>query len=345
MYKKKLSLTRFRWVYLLSAIIIIGSVMSFGLIGSLVFRMDEKSSIFMLVMIPLMMIFVSSGLYFVIRDVKKKTDILVDGIHAVAAGNLNVKLELNKAQEFEDVYSEFNTMVKELSQTKKEMDRFVDEFAHEFKTPIASISGFAEYLIETGTGIENEERMEYLHVMNDQAKRLLKLSQNTLLLSKMEAMEIVTGQQNFDIGEQIRHCAISLIPQFDEKKIELDISDTLELPYYGNPEITEHIWINLLGNAVKFTPEGGIVSVSGHSCGSEITVVITDTGSGMSEESMKHIFERYYQYDSFSLTKGNGIGLALVKRIVDLCGGAIHVTSVLNQGSTFTVNLPVMSVH
>ena len=242
--------------------------------------------------------------------------------------------------DYKALYKQFNDMTMELKRTKEEMEAFSNEFAHEFKTPITAISGFADILTETGEDIETKERMEYLKMIQDESRRLLHLSQNTLLLSKMEAMQVVVEKEDFDLAEQIRQCLILLSKSLDEKNIGIDMDEDLSLQFNGNRELLQHIWINLINNAIKFTPEGGTITITGKKDDARINISIADTGIGMDEETASHIFEKYYQNDPVSLTKGSGIGLAIVKRIVDLCGGVITVSSWPGTGSKFSITLP-----
>nr|MCR4674579.1 HAMP domain-containing histidine kinase [Lachnospiraceae bacterium] len=247
----------------------------------------------------------------------------------------------NKAGEYEDVYKQFNAMTMELKRTKEEMEAFTNEFAHEFKTPITAISGFSDYLLETGKDIETEERLEQLRMISEESKRLLNLSMNTLLLSKVEAMQVVSDKEKYDVAEQLRRCIILLSKQLDNKNIDVEMDEDLELPIYANQELLQHVWNNLLSNAVKFTKEGGTITIVGEVTKKELSVRITDDGMGMDEETIGRIFDKYYQNDTTSLTKGSGIGLSIVKRIVILCGGSITASSYPGSGSTFTVKLPV----
>lgn len=330
-----------RWIYLIAMIIIVGGVMSFGLISFLFLDFDQEKALSMVWMIPPMLIVYVIAIRILLSGLEERMGRLMTGIHAVAEGDLGTQIDLADAEEYEQVYREFNAMARELQRTREEMESFTNEFAHEFKTPITSIKGFADLLVETGEGIETEERMEYLKLIAGQSERLCRLSQNALLLSKMEAMQMVTGRERYDLAEQIRQTAVFLGRQLEEKNIEFTMPEDLELPFYGNQEMFQHVWINLLNNAVKFTPEGGKITVSGESTnGGRIRVSIADTGIGMDEETLAHIFDKYYQNDTVGLTKGSGIGLAIVKRIVTLCGGEISCTSSPGEGSTFMVELP-----
>ncbi len=328
------------WIYLWGWLIVVGSVMSFGVIGTLTFQFDKDTALSMIWMIIPMSIVMFFSIHFLISHIEKHLGPLLRGIDRVAEGDLTVKLDTRHADEYTNVYTEFNHMVEELDRTKAEMQNFVNEFTHEFKTPITSISGFAELLYEAGDDLDKEERAEYLQIIADQSRRLSKLSQNSLLLSKVEAVRIITDKEKYSISEQIQKCGILLLKQMEEKKITLELPEDADIQYFGNAELMEHIWINLLGNALKFTPEGGRIIVTEEESSSEIHISIQDTGEGMSEETIAHIFDKYYQHDTTSLVKGNGIGLAIVHRIVELCHGRIEVRSIIGEGSTFTVILP-----
>lgn len=336
----KIKVLQARWIFFLSAAVVIGSIMSFGLITFLFFDMNRQSSIYMLGMILPMAVLVIICLYFILKAMEKRIARLLVAITEVSNGNLDVVIDTRGAEEYKEIYESFNRMTKELRVTKEEMQNFVNDLAHEFKTPITSISGFADYLYQTGDAIETEERMQFLKLISDQAQRLANLSQNTLLLSKLEACQIVTEKETFALGEQIKQCVILLLRQFEQKHITVDIPEDFDFHYCGNRELMEQIWINLLNNALKFTPEGGTVTVSCEKNAAALQIRVADTGVGMDEETLKRIFDKYYQNDTTSLTKGNGIGLSIVRRIVELCGGSIAVESRPGCGSTFTVTLP-----
>ena len=340
MDNKKTKIKGFIWVYIIGIIVVIGGVMAYGLIGSIVFDLDRNSALSMLAMIPLMSLIYFFAMRPVVKKLSERMERLFTGMNEVSEGNLDYQIDLHNAGEYKALYRQFNNMTLELKKTKEEMEAFTNEFAHEFKTPITAISGFADVLAETGEGIETKERMEYLKMIQDESRRLLHLSQNTLLLSKMEAMQVVVEKEDYDLAEQIRQCLILLSKSLDEKNIEIEMDEDLSLKYCGNRELLQHVWINLLNNAIKFTPEGGTITIAGKRDDAIISVSISDTGIGMDEETVSRIFEKYYQNDPVSLTKGSGIGLAIVKRIVDLCGGEITVSSWPGTGSKFTIVLP-----
>lgn len=337
--KSKFRLVQFRWLFLVDSIVVIGAVMSFGIVARCGLGMNEDNALLMLTIIPPMAMATGLTTAITLHSIRKKLNVLLNGIESVADGNLDVQLETRGSEEYSIVYENFNLMVKELKGTKAEMEQFTNDFSHEFKTPITSIRGFAQYLVETGEGIESPERMQYLQVIADEAQRLSELSQNTLMLSKVEACQIITDKENFDLSEQIKRCTILLLPQVERKKINLEL-DLPEISYYGNAELLEQVWLNLINNAIKFTPENGEISlVSGYE-GNTIFVSISDSGAGMDSETAAHIFEKYYQGSAGRAKGGNGIGLSIVHRIVTLCGGHVEVTSSPGAGSSFKVFLP-----
>ena len=340
--KHLFQLRKLKWVYFLSISVIIGSVMAFGLVAFFAFGMNHENAVSMLGMIIPTSFIMWYALRMVVRSMEEKLSPLANGLQEIADGKLDVKLDEKNAGEYETIYRNFNAMAEELSRTKTEMDNFVNEFAHEFKTPITSIGGFADLLYETNGELDINEQKEYLKLISEQSHRLMNLSQNTLLLSKVEACVIITDKEKFSLSEQINRCAILFIKACEKKNITIDIPDDFSFSYYGNEELMEQIWINLIGNAVKFTPGNGTISIWQEITDKQLKIHIKDSGGGMSVETQKHIFDKYYQNDTTSIVKGNGIGLSIVKRITELCGGKVTVSSKLNEGSTFTVSLPLI---
>lgn len=338
--KTKFRLVQFRWLLFVDSVVVVGAVMSFGLVAKYGLGMNKDNALLMLAVIPPMAVATGLTTAITLYSIRKRLSVLLNGIQTVADGDLDVQLETKGAEEYSIVYENFNLMVKELKETKAEMEQFTDDFSHEFKTPITSIRGFAQYLVDTGEGIESPERMQYLQVIADESMRLSELSQNTLMLSKVEACQIITDKEKFNLSEQIKRCTILLLPQIEKKKINLEL-DLPEISYYGNPELLEQIWLNLINNAIKFTPENGEISFEAGYDGDNIFVCISDSGAGMDSETVAHIFEKYYQGSAGRAKGGNGIGLSIVHRIVTLCGGHVEVTSSPGAGSIFKVFLPV----
>ena len=268
---------------------------------------------------------------------------LKEMIHAterIAKGDFKVHIQesFDEKSDFGILQRSFNHMAGELDSIELFRNDFINNFSHEFKTPIVSIQGFAHQL-QAG-GLTPEEEQEYIRIIAMESDRLAKMATNILLLSKLENQAIVTDKTEFFLDEQIRTCLLLLEKQWSTKNIELNI-DLDEVKYCFNETMLSHVWVNLLGNAVKFTPPSGTISCTLRKHPSHITVAISDTGCGMDENTQKHIFEKFYQGDTSHAGDGNGIGLTIVGRILVLCGGRIEVNSEPGMGSTFTVTLPV----
>lgn len=259
---------------------------------------------------------------------------LLDGLQAVADGELETYIPLNGAGEYKVLYETFNNMTKELKNTRLQQQNFMNEFSHEFKTPIHSIHGFADYLLHND--VQEDERKKYLRIIADESLRLSGLSQNTLLLSRLDTQELVMEKSWFRLDEQLRHSTILIMQKSEEKLIDINMQLD-EAWMYGNTEMTEQIWLNLLDNAIKYTPKGGKIHVWLIAQQKRVKVVIRDTGVGMSEDTIANIFNRYYQGDVSHASVGYGLGLSIAKRIVDLCDGKISVESTLGKGTSFVV--------
>lgn len=275
--------------------------------------------------------------FFISRIMYKKVNQLINGINQVAAGNYNVTLNPASLRPLNDVAENFNTMTAELRSVETLRNDFINDFSHEFKTPITSINGFANLLLDTE--VSEEERRQYLQIIADESDRLATLSRDTLMMSRLDSQQSIPDKEVYALDEQIKQNVILLSRDWNSKKINVD-ADLVPVKYYGNADLMSHIWINLLNNAIKFTPKHGEIHVIMREEGNNISVSISDTGKGMTGEEIKRIFQKYYQADPSHATKGMGLGLSIAHRIVELCGGQIEVTSTPEEGSTFTVLLP-----
>lgn len=255
----------------------------------------------------------------------------------VAKGNFNIKLPIPNEFELASLTAKFNTMVKELNSIETLRNDFISSVSHEIKTPIATIQGFSN-LLKDDT-LSKEDRDEYLDIIISETSRISNLTSNILKLTKLETQEIITDKTAFSLDEQLRHSVVLLQRDLNEKNLDIDL-DLDEVEIYSNEDLLQQVWINLLSNAIKFTDENGKISIQLMDTEDTATVKITDTGIGMKTESLNHIFDKFYQEDKSHSSNGNGLGLALVKRIVDLCDGTIRVKSMLGEGSSFTVELP-----
>ena len=259
-----------------------------------------------------------------VKQIKK----LTKATNEVAEGNFDVKLETKEKDEIAQLIFHFNDMAKKLKNTAYIQKDFVNNISHELKTPIASIQGFAKVL--KNKDLIEEEREEYLNIIIEESKRLENLSSNILKISKLENQDVLENQSKFALDENIRRAILLL----QNKWIEKNIKFNLDLPttyYYGNEELFLQVWTNIIENAVKFSRENGEIDF--------IKVYIEDKGIGMNEEVVSHIFDKFYQKDDSRSASGYGLGLALVKRIVELSKGSIYVKSELNIGSTFIISL------
>lgn len=258
----------------------------------------------------------------------------------IAKGNFKVHIEENfhGLTDLGILQRSFNNMARELDGIEMFRSDFINNFSHEFKTPIVSIRGFAHQL-QAG-GLNEEEQREYIDIIASESDRLANMATNVLLLSKLENQQIVTDKTEFYLDEQLRACILMLEKHWDAKNIELDI-DLDAVKYTFNEDMLSHMWINLFGNAIKFTPSNGKIGCTLRVTDEGAIVTVSDTGIGMSEEVRQHIFEKFYQGDRSHSGDGNGIGLTIVGRILVLCNGKITVDSTPGKGSTFTVTLPL----
>lgn len=264
---------------------------------------------------------------------------LIRATEEVAKGNFDVRVESSGLTELGQLAESFNHMAKELGSIETLRSDFVSNVSHEFKTPVASIKGFAKLL--TKESLSSESRKEYLDIIIREADRLAKLSSNVLLLSKLEKQEDAGEVSYFSLDEQLRRVILTLEPAFQKKDISLDI-DLAPAGYLGSEGLLHHVWMNLLDNAVKFTPQGGRVGVRLTREKGTVVVRVSDTGCGMDRETADSIFVKFYQGDKSHSTEGNGLGMSLAKQVLDLSGGEISVESTAGEGTTFTVRLPEM---
>lgn len=258
--------------------------------------------------------------------------------HEVSKGNFQIRLkEGSRIEEIHDLSHNFNTMVQELSSIETLRNDFVVNVSHEFKTPIASVEGYAT-LLQDET-LSKNERDTYTKMIIDSSRQLSALSGNILALSKLENQEIILECQTYRLDEQIRQAILLLEKSWNEKNLELDI-DLPKILFTGSEQLLMQVWMNLISNAVKFTPENGKITIRMRKAWGNIIVDVTDTGCGMDNEVVHHVFDKFYQGDTARKSEGNGLGLSLVKRIVDLCHGKIEVNSRIGDGSTFSIILP-----
>ena len=255
----------------------------------------------------------------------------------VAEGDFTVKLNTrSSSREIQDIYSGFNLMTDELRSMEILQTDFVSNVSHEFKTPLNAIEGYT-MLLQDCENLTPQQR-NYVEKIVFNTQRLSSLTGSILLLSKLDNQQIPTGQTRFSLDEQIRQTIVALEPDWAGKNIELDVElDTVW--YFGNEPLLRHVWSNLLGNAVKFSPQEGLIQIGLRQKEARIVFWVRDHGPGIPEEAMNHIFSRFFQADSSHKQEGNGLGLALVDQILRLENGSVQAQNCPDGGCRFTVTL------
>lgn len=271
------------------------------------------------------------------RPVKQITQ----GAEKIMGGDFSVQIKKFRSFEADDKFNEiiqcFNKMAQELSGIETLRTDFISNVSHELKTPLAVMQNYATML--QAPNLTEDKRIEYAKAISSSSRRLAELITNVLKLNKLENQHIFTNISAFNLSDQLCECLLQFEDLWENKNIDIDTDIQDQVIINSDPELLSIVWNNLFSNAIKFTPQGGKVSVSLKSIGGSIYVKVSDTGCGMSPETGKHIFEKFYQGDTSHATQGSGLGLALVKRIIDITKSDISVESQAGKGSTFTVKL------
>lgn len=259
-------------------------------------------------------------------------------------GNFDTRIEpvgrLVTENNYYEIIDCFNKMAQELGSLETLRTDFVANVSHEMKTPLAVLQNYATLLQKPD--LSEEERMVYAKGIVQGARRLSDMMTNILKLNRLENQQIYPKKENFDLGEQLCECLLQYEDVWEKAEIELETEIAEEITIYADRELLSLVWNNLFSNAFKFTPQGGCVSVSLKKEGAYAVVTVTDTGCGMTAEVGSHIFEKFYQGDTSHATQGNGLGLALVKRVIDILQGEITVESTVDVGTSFTVKIQNM---
>jgi len=262
---------------------------------------------------------------------------VVAATHKIAEGDFSARVSIGGIHELEELSRSFNTMARELSAIETLRSDFINNFSHEFKTPIVSVRGFAK-LLRDGD-LTDEERREYLDIIIAESERLAELSNNVLALTTYENLKIIPDKTTFHLDEQIRRAVVLCEAKWEAKALTVNLALS-ELTFDGNEDLTQQIWLNLLDNAIKFTPQGGTIDITLADWNGGVAFTIADSGVGMDAQTAAHIFDKFYQGDTSHAAAGNGLGLAIVKKITELCGGNIRVESRPGDGSKFILWLP-----
>ncbi len=278
--------------------------------------------------------------FFSSRIPLKPVNEIINKMNRLAAGDFKTRLKFGNTMSSHPVVKElttsFNTMAKELENTEMLRNDFINSFSHEFKTPIVSIMGLAN-LLEAGD-LTEEERVQYAHAIREESMRLSSMASNILNLTKVENQTILTDVSRFNLSEQVRSAVLLLEEKWTSKNIDLQL-DFDEFMIEANEGLLKQVWINLIDNAVKFVPRCGTVALEIGEVEENLCVRIRNTGSEIPYDKQDKIFNKFYQADESHATQGNGIGLAIVKRIVELHNGSVSVSSG-NGITSFTVVLP-----
>jgi signal transduction histidine kinase len=298
---------------------------------------DTKGSIVLTITVLLCALIGSILMFFATKFISKPIQQLSQVTKEIAKGNFDVQIQYKSEDEIGVLAENFNLMCKELKNIEYLRKDFISSVSHEFKTPIASIQGFVEIIKDKN--LPREKFDEYTDIILEETKRLNNLSANILRLSKLDNQLIQNKKVTFSLDEQLRKTILLFEDQWSKKNLELEIN-LEKINYQGDEELVQQIWINLIGNAVKFSFDNGTVEISLKQKDEAVVVEIRDEGIGISEVSKPRIFEKFYQGEASRSEMGNGLGLAIVKRIIEICDGTISFESKIGGGTCFTVTLP-----
>ena len=270
----------------------------------------------------------------------KPFNTMINGLNRLAKGDYKARIKFGKLirrhPAMTELTNSFNTLAEELENTEMLRSDFINNFSHEFKTPIVSIAGFAK-LLKRGK-LDPQQQMEYLNVIEEESLRLADMATNVLNMTKVENQAILSNVTKFNLSEQLRACVLLLERKWTKKSIEFSM-DFGEHLIEGDEELLKQIWLNLVDNAVKFSPEGGLVEIAIQDAEEVVRVSVINNGPEIKPDVQKRIFDKFYQAEESHSTEGSGIGLAVVKRIVELHAGTVSVHSE-NQLNLFMVELP-----
>lgn len=317
------------YVQLDTGILRISPSRDFNLICLAFFRIVFSASSFLLV-------FVAMGAL-VAYKMSKPISELTKATRAVQEGDFEVKLAEDTPGEIGELMQSFNSMTDALSRTAYIQKDFISSVSHEFRTPIASIKGYAHLL--KMPGLTPEQQQEYVDCIAKESDRLSRLSETLLRLSALEQQKSPASLSAFSLDEQVRQVILRQEPAWSAKNIDWQL-DMQEITIVSDEGLLSHVWMNIIQNAIKFSPEGGAIEIRIYKSDTAV-VEITDHGPGMDQATLERIFDRFYQADSSRSKEGVGLGLCLVKRILDMLGGSVKVRSKLGEGSSFLISVPL----
>lgn len=315
----------------------VSSLVTFGMSALVAkwMKVNEDNILVFGVIVLVMSIVFGSALAFAYSAIMvKASKPYLEALERIAECDFSARIEDSSVFANFGIAQNFNNMAEQLESVETLREGFISDFSHEFKTPIVSIAGFAKLLKDPS--LTAEQRNEYLDVIIDESDRLVGLSESVLMLNRLDTQVIVN--EPYCLDEQIRQCVLAFDRQFREKNIDLELN-LEETVIDSNSKLLHQVWINLLSNALKFTPNGGTIEVECVNKEGRVEVTVKDNGCGMSVDVMKNIFNKFYQGEKSHTTAGNGLGLSIVKKIVELLNGSITVSSEVGQGSAFIITL------
>ena len=342
---KKLKKSSFSVVGVLSFFALIAFTMQVAILvyDYIIKRTENKGLIAILILILVVILSIIITVFDFVRRkimVEKPVRKIIDATEKIASGDFNTRLEItnsyDKYNEYDVIMENLNTMANELSKSEILKSDFISNVSHEIKTPLSVIQSYATLLQDEN--LDNESRKKYSKILLQASKRLSDLITNILKLNKLENQTISPEYKKLNLTDTVAEIVLSYEEIIENKGIELEC-DFDDVMIVSNSGYIEIIINNLLSNAIKFTDKNGKITVSLKSVSDGAEIKVSDTGCGISKETGKRIFEKFYQGETSHAGEGNGLGLALVKRVIDIMGGEISVTSEINKGSTFTVEL------
>ena len=335
--------SKFNYGFIFSSAALVGSLLSTALAMFIVWLLNRRFGVWLGIpyTIRVLLISILSGAAIAVGLSKIFVSPMMklgDAMRKVAGGDFSVRLDCtSKIRDVREVYGSFNTMVKELGNTETLQTDFVSNVSHEFKTPINAIEGYASLLQDSQ--LTDEQKNAYIDKIIFNTRRLSDLVGNILLLSKVNNQTISLKASTFRLDEQVRKSIRALESKWEKKEIEFDV-DLDEIEYTGYENLLSHVWLNLIDNAVKFSPQNGQIRIRLKQLAGSVTFSIWDNGLPIPEADIGRIFNKFYQGDNSHASEGNGLGLALVRKIVAAAHGTINVTSSEDAGTEFVVALP-----
>lgn len=273
---------------------------------------------------------------FIVRGIVKPIKRLSAASKEVAKGNFDVQVEVKSTDEVGRLSEDFNTMVSEIRSLDTMRKDFVSNVSHEFKTPTTSIKGFAKLISEDETA--SDDIKEYSEIILKESERLINLSSNLLWLSELDG-QVIREKKSFSLDEQIRKTILILQPLWEKKNLKFNL-ELEEIQYTGYEDLLNQVWLNLIGNAVKFSNNNDTVNVTLRKWNDIVQIKVIDEGTGISKNDQDHIFDRFYKGDKSRSDNGNGLGLSIAKKIIEQSGGSITLLSETQKGTSVIVELP-----